>query len=93
MHTPAPWRVEAAKPARFPQYRILTATDHYVAEVTIMAHNPAKSDAALIAAAPELLSALVHLEQAYANKHSPQHRAAALSEARAIITKAKGGGA
>ena len=52
-HTPGPWHVEAPKPARFPTHRILTATDRYVAEVCIMAHNPAQADARLIAAAPE----------------------------------------
>lgn len=56
-HTPGPWRVEAPKPARYPAHRILAATG-YVAEVTIMAHNPASDDARLIAAAPELLAAL-----------------------------------
>jgi hypothetical protein len=32
-----------------------------------------------------LLAILLHLEQAYSNKHSPQHRAAALAEARGVI--------
>ena len=31
------------------------------------------------------LEALEHLEQAYSNKHSPQHRAAALAHARAAL--------
>ncbi len=47
-------------------------------------------DARLIAASPALLSALVALEQAYSNKHSPQHRAACLNEARAVIARATG---
>lgn len=37
----------------------------------------------------ELLSALLSLEQAYSNSHSPQHRSACLIEARAIIAKAE----
>lgn len=36
-----------------------------------------------------LLSTLEHLEQAYANRHSPQHRAAALNEARTAIDAAR----
>lgn len=32
-----------------------------------------------------LRSALVHLEQAYSNKHSPQHRAAALNQAAGVL--------
>jgi hypothetical protein len=35
---------------------------------------------------PRLVEALRHLEQAYANKHSPQHREAALIEARTILS-------
>lgn len=40
-------------------------------------------------AAPDTaaLSALISLEQAYSNKHSPQHRAACLAEARAVIDR------
>ena len=36
-------------------------------------------------AGPRLFAALLHLEQAYSNKHSPQHREAALNEARALL--------
>ena len=32
-----------------------------------------------------LRKALTHLEQAYSNPHSPQHRAAALGEVRALL--------
>ena len=35
----------------------------------------------------EALSALIALEQAYSNKHSPQHRAACLAQAQAVIAK------
>jgi hypothetical protein len=34
---------------------------------------------------PRLVEALRHLEQAYANKHSPQHRDAARNEALSIL--------
>jgi hypothetical protein len=34
---------------------------------------------------PKLVAALLHLEQAYSNKHSPQHRAHALGEAASIL--------
>jgi hypothetical protein len=37
----------------------------------------------------ELILALIALEQAYTNKHSPQYRLACRLEARAIIDKAK----
>lgn len=57
-HTPGPWAVESPKPARYPAYRIVGRTERYVAEIAIMAHNPASADARLIAAAPELLAAL-----------------------------------
>ena len=33
----------------------------------------------------ELEGALLHVEQAYANSHSPQHRSAALAQARAAL--------
>ena len=39
--------------------------------------------------AHELLAALEALEQAYSNRHSPQHRAACLAHARSVITRAK----
>jgi uncharacterized protein (TIGR02453 family) len=53
--------------------------------------NPeAKKRAHLLAAAPELRSALEAMEQAYSNKHSQQHRAACLAEARAALAKALG---
>lgn len=38
----------------------------------------------------DVLSALIHLEQSYSNAHSPQHRQAALMNARAVIARAKG---
>ena len=41
----------------------------------------------------ELLAALLELEQAYTNKHSPQHRASALGRARSILAKHPSGGA
>ena len=47
-------------------------------------------DARVRDAAPILLSALIALEQAYSNKHSPQHRAACLAQAQAAIAKAGG---
>jgi hypothetical protein len=37
----------------------------------------------------ELKGALLHVEQAYANRHSPQHRQAALDIARAALKKAQ----
>lgn len=37
----------------------------------------------------ELLGALISLEQAYSNKHSPQHRADCLNVARVVIEKAQ----
>jgi hypothetical protein len=46
-----------------------------------------QANARLIAAAPELYDALITLEQAYSNKHSPQHRAACLAQARAALRK------
>jgi hypothetical protein len=44
--------------------------------------------------ADALLSELIHLEQAYSNRHSPQYRAAALQAARCVIEEeeaARGG--
>ena len=37
----------------------------------------------------EAVAVLLSLEQAYSNKHSPQHRAACLSEAQAFLNKVK----
>lgn len=36
----------------------------------------------------KLLATLLAVEQAYSNRHSPQHRAACLAEARAVIAQA-----
>ena len=45
----------------------------------------------LMAERRELVEALRHLEQAYSNSHSPQHRANALGSARALLARIEGG--
>ena len=90
--TPGPWRVETARPARFPEYRILSQLDRYVAAVSIMAHNPASADAQLISAAPDLLAALESISEAHnVGWNSPTMEFNGLfDKARAAIAKAKG---
>lgn len=89
-HTRGPWIAEcvgvsSAGPDGVDVFEIQTA-DGY----RRLAEHVGEADAKLISAAPDLLSALVSLEQAYSNSHSPQHRAACLSEAQAAIAKARG---
>lgn len=85
-HTPGPWIAGAGGTGR-----LVETKDGSIAIAMLNLAAPedvATANARLITAAPDLLSALVSLEQAYANRHSPQHRAACLIEARAVIAKA-----
>lgn len=87
-HTPGPWSYRAQNNGQFivetPQKSICWLDRHY---------DPSESDAKLIAAAPELL---LSLEQAVArvelaNTDGNKILSAWLPEAKAAISKAKGG--
>ena len=80
-HTPGPWTLQPIGDET--ECNVLGAGRELIATVS-------DNDAPLIAAAPNLLSALVSLEQAYSNKHSPQHRESCLAQARNAISKATG---
>ena len=83
-HTPGPWKVIPSIHGD----RYACVQYGYDENYTSLELLP--FDAMLTAAAPKLLSALIHVEQAYTNRHSPQHRSAALCIARAAITEATG---
>lgn len=93
-HTPGPWHVDPDPRPDMEWNNHIYGADGMA--VCFMAHSDGKDDerdeanARLIAAAPDLLSALEAVEQAYSNRHSPQHRTACLMQAQAAIKKAKG---
>ena len=62
LHTPGPWTRRAPTPSQWPEHSIVGKAGGYVASVQIRAHNPARGDADLIAAAPDLLAALQQLQ-------------------------------
>lgn len=99
-HTPGPWAIiRHATPEYAKQYGIYAEESECVADFAIVRGNNADADAALIAAAPELLAELEALmghiealacefsicEEIYTSRYG--------KEARAAIAKAKGGAA
>jgi hypothetical protein len=88
-HTPAPWSVNPAEQSPIIGYDVGDGGAALPIVGVIYGRDSAMIDAnvRLIAAAPELYSALLALEQAYSNKHSPQHRASCLIEARTVLAK------
>ena len=84
-HTPGPWALSTDARG----YDIVTGADgSLVLKSTICM----TTDAALIAAAPELLAALRHLlEDAVALNMGESDRSGVLAEARAAIARATGG--
>lgn len=57
-HTPGPWSIGQTTTERYPRKPIKGPNVEYICDVEIRAQNPASDNAALIAAAPELLEAL-----------------------------------
>jgi hypothetical protein len=98
--TPLPWnchtekemRRELAAQQQIPVFSYAAKYDCEIAQFgikTILPIDEQIKNAVYIAHAansyPRLVEALRHLEQAYANKHSPQHRDAARNEALSIL--------
>lgn len=81
-HTPGPWKVEPLNA----NHVVVRAADGSV-PANCPAHSPA--DAALIAAAPDLLAALKGLNHSWENGCQPPVRM--WDAARAAIAKAEGG--
>ena len=93
-HTPGPWEYRAAGP-RSANWTVVAGDKMRVCLVPPRFHGPGRSDgcanAALIAAAPDLLAALEAVE-AIADWEGPPdgHFLATWAAARAAITKAQG---
>lgn len=84
-HTPAPWRIEGTNNGLF----IAGAKPGYLAEVRDCGSGDVADNARLIAAAPDLLSALQGVQAAWdENRLLTSDEAAAV---RAAIAKATGG--
>ena len=98
-HTPGPWIYYADLPSQDPDWHIVTTENRLriLANVHIEPGNQVdEANARLIAAAPELLEALVQLEEAFCSvgpgmtREDREDSRAALIAARAAIAKARG---
>ena len=96
-HTPGPWHVKAPQPARYPCYGIFDVTGENLFNVPILASGKAGADAALVAAAPDMLAALEAVVAAIPQPHPASTyeghylhaEMLALENARTAIAKAK----
>ena len=89
-HTPGPWRIEGG---RLSEKEIAGANGHNVIDLKYPATEVSMADAALIAAAPELLEALRVAYRSLgvaAIRDDADRRASALDVIRAAILKAEG---
>lgn len=94
-HTPGPWRIAEVQPARYPSYPIVNGDGAHVTRVDICAHGRSGADAALIAAAPDLLAALQRATEVmgvllYEPTIDQSAHEKAIALARAAIAKAEG---
>ncbi len=101
-HTPGPWAVVIDKQGGDWKYNIRTSAPHnpagglgkHIASVNPLMQARGENNAALIAAAPDLLAACKAVEDAWTGGESGDWRGAldlALGMARAAIAKAEGG--
>jgi hypothetical protein len=90
LHTPGPWTHTPSREHSNPD----TTRRDIVAESqfgpAFIAGDVSQSDAHLISAAPDLLSALIELERVESSPHSETVRYLARENAREAIRKAKG---
>ena len=93
-HTPGPWTIFSARAnvalGSPVESEIRSADRHVVARLGVI-RDWQQGDAALIAAAPELLDALRELANAHSYDSPIKLRKAAYLQARAAIAKATGG--
>ena len=93
-HTPGPWNVGDDSPNDY-EGPIIDTRDRAVAVITIDHETEStpedRANARLIAAAPELLAALIELEQFTDHEARPLASVKLYAQARAAIAKATGG--
>ena len=86
-HTPGPWRADSTNVSE--RYRYVLGGRRLICRIT-KGDGESEANARLIAAAPELLEALIAAEQAFVEHGIPLACHASLFQIRAAIAKATG---
>lgn len=90
-HTPGPWRYEKQNPSPTTgEHMIAGGLPGYLAEIRDCGSGKVEDNARLIAAAPDLLAALLHVIPHVGTNYSGKQRHDILETARAAIAKATG---